>query len=73
MLAVRDFDASTRFYMDVLGLKRDFGDGTDGWSFLSRDGFKVMLGHCADASPAGDGHKIMFGEPLVVCRPGVRT
>jgi uncharacterized glyoxalase superfamily protein PhnB len=54
VLAVRDLDLSTRYYMDVLGFKRDFGDGTDGWSFLSRDGFKVMLGHCADATPAGE-------------------
>lgn len=54
VLAVRDLDVSTRYYMDVLGFKRDFGDGTDGWSFLSRDGFKVMLGHCADATPAGE-------------------
>ena len=23
---------------------RDFGDGSDSWSFLSRDNFKVMLG-----------------------------
>jgi catechol 2,3-dioxygenase-like lactoylglutathione lyase family enzyme len=54
VLAVRDLDISTRFYMDVLGFKRDFGDGSDGWSFLSRDGFKVMLGHCADEVPAGE-------------------
>jgi catechol 2,3-dioxygenase-like lactoylglutathione lyase family enzyme len=54
VLAVRDLDLSTRFYMDVLGFKRDFGDGSDGWSFLSRDGFKVMLGHCADETPAGE-------------------
>jgi uncharacterized glyoxalase superfamily protein PhnB len=54
VLAVRDLDVSTRYYMDVLGFKRDFGDGTDGWSFLSRDGFKVMLGHCSDATPAGE-------------------
>jgi uncharacterized glyoxalase superfamily protein PhnB len=54
VLAVRDLDVSTRYYMDVLGFKRDFGDGSDGWSFLSRDGFKVMLGHCADETPAGE-------------------
>lgn len=54
VLAVRDLQLSTRFYMDVLGFRRDFGDGSDGWSFLSRDGFRVMLGHCADAAPAGD-------------------
>src|SRR5690349_11976292 len=52
VLAVRDLDVATRFYMDVLGFQRDFGDGSDGWSFLSRDGFKVMLGECPDAVPA---------------------
>lgn len=52
VLAVRDLEASTRHYIDVLGFKRDFGDGSDGWSFLSRDGFKVMLGWCADEKPA---------------------
>jgi extradiol dioxygenase family protein len=70
VLAVRDLDASTRFYMDVLGFQRDFGDGSDGWSFLSRDAFRVMLGECADEKPAGelgnirtpDGHRIQFGE-----------
>ncbi len=54
VLAVRDLRVSTHFYMDVLGCRRDFGDGSDGWSFLSRDGFKVMLGECADDPPAGD-------------------
>lgn len=54
VLAVRDLAASTRYYMDVLGFTRDFGDSSDGWSFLSRDGFKLMLGHCADAMPAGE-------------------
>jgi uncharacterized glyoxalase superfamily protein PhnB len=54
VLAVRDLAVSTRFYMDVLGFQRDFGDGSDGWSFLSRDGFRVMLGECRDATPAGE-------------------
>lgn len=54
VLAVRDLRVSTRFYMDVLGFRRDFGDGSDGWSFLSRDGFRVMLGECSDATPAGE-------------------
>ena len=52
VLAVNDLAVSTRFYMDVLGFQRDFGDGSDGWSFLSRDAFRVMLGHCPDAVPA---------------------
>jgi predicted enzyme related to lactoylglutathione lyase len=54
VLAVRDLETSTRYYMDVLGFTRDFGDGSDGWSFLSRDRARVMLGHCADAVPASD-------------------
>ena len=41
VLAVRDLHASTRFYVDVLGFSlRDFGDGSDGWSFLRRDAFE---------------------------------
>lgn len=54
VLAVRDLEKSTRFYMDVLGFQRDFGDGSDGWSFLSRDSYRVMLGECPDEVPAGD-------------------
>ena len=54
VLAVRDLQASTRHYIDVLGFRRDFGDGKDGWSFLSRDAFKVMLGECTDATPASE-------------------
>jgi catechol 2,3-dioxygenase-like lactoylglutathione lyase family enzyme len=54
VLAVRDLKASTRFFIDVLGFQLDFGDGSDGWSFLSRDHFKVSLGECADATPAGE-------------------
>jgi catechol 2,3-dioxygenase-like lactoylglutathione lyase family enzyme len=52
VLAVRDLKQSTQFYMDVLGFRRDFGDGSDGWSFLSRDAFKVRLGECPDEKPA---------------------
>ncbi|MGI8402339.1 MAG: glyoxalase superfamily protein [Gemmatimonadaceae bacterium] len=66
VLAVRDLDSSTRYYMDVLGFTRDFGDGSDGWSFLSRGKFKVMLGDCADATPAGElGDHSYFAYVLV--------
>jgi uncharacterized glyoxalase superfamily protein PhnB len=54
VLAVRDLKESTQFYIDVLGFRRDFGDGSDGWSFLSRDNFKVMLGECRDEKPASE-------------------
>jgi catechol 2,3-dioxygenase-like lactoylglutathione lyase family enzyme len=52
ILAVRDLRAATDFYMNALGFQRDFGDGSDGWSWLSRDNVRVGLGACADALPA---------------------
>ena len=54
VLAVRDLRTSTQFYMHVLGFRRDFGDESGGWSFLSRGGFKVMLGECPDERPASE-------------------
>ena len=54
VLAVRDLRASTEFYVSVLGFRRDFGDEADGWSFLSRDNFKVMLGECPGERPASE-------------------
>jgi catechol 2,3-dioxygenase-like lactoylglutathione lyase family enzyme len=53
VLAVRDLKASTRYYIDMLGFSRDPIDA-DGWSFLRRDSFRVMLGECPDEKPAGD-------------------
>lgn len=53
VLAVRDLQVSTRYYMDVLGFSKDPIDA-DGWSFLARDSFRVMLGECRDEKPAGE-------------------
>jgi len=53
VLAVRDLAASTRYYVDVLGFTKEPIDGP-GWSFLSRDTFRVMLGECVDERPAGE-------------------
>jgi catechol 2,3-dioxygenase-like lactoylglutathione lyase family enzyme len=53
VLAVQDLATSTRFYTDVLGFRRDPVDAK-GWSFLSRDAFKLMLGECADEIAAGE-------------------
>jgi predicted enzyme related to lactoylglutathione lyase len=39
---------------ELLGFRRDFGDGSDGWCFLSRDAFKIMLGECAGEKPASE-------------------
>ncbi len=54
VLAVRNLRISTDFYMNVLGFTRDFGDESDGWSFLSRDSVRVMLGECPDEVPASE-------------------
>ena len=53
VLAVRDLEVSTRYYVDVLGFRRDPIDAP-GWSFLTRDSFSVMLGECRDAQPADE-------------------
>ncbi|MDN3519371.1 VOC family protein [Aquisalimonas lutea] len=50
VLAVKDLAASVAFYRDKLGFAVDFE--VDGWCFLSRDDFRVMLGHCPDEVPA---------------------
>lgn len=53
VLAVRDLAVSTRYYMDVLGFQKDPIDA-EGWSFLTRDKFRLMLGECPDERPAGE-------------------
>src|SRR5690242_11529639 len=53
VLAVRDLAISTRYYIDVLGFRED-PIRAEGWSFLTRDGFRVMLGECPDERPAGE-------------------
>jgi len=53
VLAVRDLEASTRYYTDVLGFSQD-PINADGWSFLTRDNFRVMLGECPKEKPAGE-------------------
>jgi len=53
VLAVRNLKDSTRYYIDVLGFERDPIEA-DGWSFLTRDNFQVMLGECPDEKAAGE-------------------
>lgn len=38
--------------MSVLRFSRDFGEESDGWSWLSRDHFRVGLGECPDSLSA---------------------
>lgn len=53
VLAVRDLSVSTRYYIDVLGFRKDPIDA-EGWSFLTRDSFRLMLGECPDERPASE-------------------
>ena len=53
VLAVRDLRVSTDYYVDVLGFHKDPIDA-EGWSFLTRDKFRVMLGECRDERPASE-------------------
>ena len=48
-----DLEVSTRYYVDILGFRRD-PISAAGWSFLTRDSFRVMLGECRDERPAGE-------------------
>ena len=49
VLAVRDLDESTRFYVDKLGYAEDLR--VEGWAFLSRGACRLRLGHCPDVVP----------------------
>src|SRR5215475_3208504 len=53
VLAVRDLSVSTKYYIDVLGFSHD-PIRAEGWSFLTRDSFRVMLGECPDEKPASE-------------------
>jgi catechol 2,3-dioxygenase-like lactoylglutathione lyase family enzyme len=53
VLAVRDLELSTKYYVEILGFRKDPIDAP-GWSFLTRDSFRVMLGECREAQPAGE-------------------
>lgn len=65
VLAVRDLAASTRYYADVLGFALDPIEAV-GWSFLSRDAVRLMLGECVDEIPAGEtGNHSWFLHVLV--------
>jgi predicted enzyme related to lactoylglutathione lyase len=53
VLAVRDIDLSARYFSEVLGFALEWPDGQD-WRLVRRDGVRVMLGKCPDATPAAE-------------------
>ena len=46
VLAVNDLDLSANFYEDKLGFETIWSG--EGWHFLKRESFVVMLGECSD-------------------------
>lgn len=53
VLAVRNLQLSTEYWTQVLGFQVEPISG-EGWSFLSRGRFRVMLGECVDEKPASE-------------------
>jgi uncharacterized glyoxalase superfamily protein PhnB len=53
VLAVRDLKVSAEYYKNVLGFSQDPIDA-EGWAFLTRDNFRVMLGECPNEKPASE-------------------
>ena len=65
VLAVRNLRVSTQFYTEVLGFKRDPVEA-NGWSFVSKEAFKLMLGECADEVAASEvGNHAWFARVMV--------
>jgi uncharacterized glyoxalase superfamily protein PhnB len=53
VLAVPDLQRSVSYFENVLGFSLEWGDGTN-WQALSRDGVRMMIGHCPDAMPPAE-------------------
>ncbi len=53
VLAVHDIDLSVRYFCDILGFTVAWGDAPD-WRLVQRDGVRIMLGKCPNATPAAE-------------------
>lgn len=64
VLAVKDLEIETEYYINKLGFDRDFT--APGWEFLSFGDFKVMLGECSDEMTAeATGNHSWFAHALI--------
>ena len=64
VLAVKDLQEETDYYIEKLGFDRDFT--VPGWEFLSFGDFKVMLGECSDEMTAeATGNHSWYAHALV--------
>jgi catechol 2,3-dioxygenase-like lactoylglutathione lyase family enzyme len=60
VLAVPDLPSTVGYFVDVLGFRREWADG-ENWQTVSRDGVRLMIGHCPDAmSPTEIGDHSYF-------------
>jgi uncharacterized glyoxalase superfamily protein PhnB len=65
VLAVQDLARATAYFVDVLGFTCD-PSAPPGWSFVSMDGLRLMLGECPDALPAAaTGDHAYFAHAMV--------
>ena len=65
VLAATDLKSSVSYFVDVLGFQPEWRDG-ENWQALTRDGVRMMIGHCPDAlSPADLGDDSYFAYLLV--------
>src|SRR5262245_24894902 len=51
VLAVREIDSSAKYFCEALGFVLEWPEATD-WRLVRRDGARVMLGKCPNATPA---------------------
>jgi len=51
VLAVNDIDLSAGYFSEKLGFTLTWADASD-WRLVQRDGVRVMLGKCPNATPA---------------------
>ena len=64
VLAVKNLEIETAYYIDRLGFEHDFS--APGWEFLSFGIFKLMLGECSDEMSAeATGNHSWFAHCLV--------
>ena len=51
VLAVRDLDSATDYFVNALGFQREWSDAGN-WQGIVRGEIRLRLGHCPDSTPA---------------------
>jgi hypothetical protein len=65
VLAVSNLRSNVGYFIDALGFQPEWRNG-ENWQALTRDGVRMMIGHCPDAlSPADLGDHSYFAYLLV--------